>query len=214
MKRPAGPLHSLNTSLRWSARTHLSVPRSRCGRHRLRPALPSSQEDQHLHRAGRPKAWHQGSRRGHLARQLHALRSGILRLGAEDLATPRQPVRPEARYRCLRYDIGALTKTRFFLHSWHDSPLLGRAEQSTPEARRGAARAGLTATARAEQNSHAMDASRWNAADRPTRSAPNWIDFGVNDLETFRQPERPEVVTHVSGTICYLCVRAGHGERR
>ena len=34
-----------------------------------------------------------------------------------------------------------------------------------------------------------------------TRSAPNWIDFGVNDLETFRQPERPEVVTDVSGTI-------------
>jgi hypothetical protein len=21
---------------------------------------------------------------------------------------------------------------------------------------------------------------------------------------------RPEVVTHVSGTICYLCLRAGH----
>ena len=135
---PRRPLYSLNTSLRWSARTHLSVPRSRCGHHRLRPALPPSQEDQHLNRAGRPKAWHQGSRRGHLARQLHALRSGILRLGAEDLATPRQPVRPEARYRCLRYDIGALTKTRFFLHSWHDRPLLGRAERSTPEARRGA----------------------------------------------------------------------------
>src|SRR5580692_12223837 len=49
----------------------------------------------------------------------------------------------------------------------------------------------------------------WNAADR-TRSASNWIDFGVNDLATPRQPERPEVVTHVSGTICYLCVRAGH----
>jgi hypothetical protein len=31
----------------------------------------------------------------------------------------------------------AIPKTRFFLHSWHDSPLLGRAEQSTPEAHRG-----------------------------------------------------------------------------
>ena len=81
---------------------------------------------------------------------------------------------------------------------------------SPPEARRGAARVGLTATARTEQN-HVMPRMRhrWNAADR-TRSASNWIDFGVNDLETFRQPERPEVVTDVSGTICYLCVRAGH----
>src|SRR5580700_8209347 len=50
----------------------------------------------------------------------------------------------------------------------------------------------------------------WNAARSATRSASNWIDFGVNDLATPRQPERPEVVTHVSGTICYLCVRAGH----
>src|SRR5260370_20293659 len=37
----------------------------------------------------------QRGRRGHLARQLHALRSRLLRPGAEDLATPRQPVRPE-----------------------------------------------------------------------------------------------------------------------
>src|SRR5579864_5445412 len=40
-------------------------------------------------------------------------------------------------------------------------------------------------------------------------SVPNWIDFGVNDLETSRQPDRHEVVTHVSGTFCYPCVRAG-----
>src|SRR5712671_6844096 len=38
------------------------------------------------------KARHQGGRRGHLARQLHALRSRLLRPGAESLATPRQPV--------------------------------------------------------------------------------------------------------------------------
>jgi hypothetical protein len=36
-------------------------------------------------------------------------------------------------------------------------------------------------------------------------------DLGYFDLEqaTPRQPVRHEVVTHVSGTICYLCVRAG-----
>ena len=71
------------------------LPRPRRPRHRLRPHLHASQEDQHLHRAGRPKAWHQGGRRRNLDRQLHALRSRIHRSGAENLATPRQPVRPE-----------------------------------------------------------------------------------------------------------------------
>src|SRR5947209_18388810 len=61
----------------------------------MRTALPASQADQHLKRAGRSKARHQGSRRGHLARQLHALRSRILRSGAENPATSRQPVRHE-----------------------------------------------------------------------------------------------------------------------
>ena len=37
----------------------------------------------------------QRSRRRHLDRQLHALRSRLHRSGAENLATPRQPVRPE-----------------------------------------------------------------------------------------------------------------------
>src|SRR3982074_1471087 len=59
----------------------------------MRTALPASQADQHLKRAGRSKARHQGSRRGHLARQLHALRSRILRPGAENPATSPQPVR-------------------------------------------------------------------------------------------------------------------------
>ena len=36
------------------------------------------------------------------------------------------------------------------------------------------------------------------------------FDLGADDLEIPRQPDRDEVVTHVSGTICYLCVRAGH----
>src|SRR5581483_9194249 len=44
------------------------------------------------------------------------------------------------------------------------------------------------------------------------RSAPSVRStLGVNDLATPRQPERHEVVTHVLGTFCYLCVRAGHG---
>ena len=33
---------------------------------------------------------------------------------------------------------------------------------------------------------------------------------GAENLATPRQPVRPEVVTHVLGTFCYLCVRAGH----
>ena len=45
----------------------------------------------------------------------------------------------------------------------------------------------------------------------------SWINPGVNDLATNRQPERPAVVTHVLGTFRYLCLRAGHidfiGER-
>ena len=32
---------------------------------------------------------------------------------------------------------------------------------------------------------------------------------GAEDLATPRQPVRPEVVTHVLGTFCYLCLRAG-----
>jgi hypothetical protein len=56
------------------------------------------------------KARHQESRLGHLARQLHALRSGLFRPRAENLATPRQPIRHEVvthvlgtfRYLCLR----------------------------------------------------------------------------------------------------------------
>ena len=62
------------------------------------PASPTFAEgsaDQHLHRAGRSEARHQGGRRRHLARQLHALRSRLLRPRAKNLATPRQPVRHE-----------------------------------------------------------------------------------------------------------------------
>ena len=33
---------------------------------------------------------------------------------------------------------------------------------------------------------------------------------GAKDLATLDNPERHAVVTHVSGTFCYLCVRVGH----
>src|SRR5690242_12115132 len=68
-------LHRLKTPLRWIARTDLFITRPPRPRHRLRTPMPASQADQHLDRAGRPEARHQGSRRGHLARQLHALAS-------------------------------------------------------------------------------------------------------------------------------------------
>jgi len=61
-----------------------------CGRlclHRKRTNISS--------RPGGTKTRHQGGRRGHLARKLYALRSRLLRPAAEDLATPRQPVRHE-----------------------------------------------------------------------------------------------------------------------
>jgi hypothetical protein len=38
------------------------IPRPRHRRHRLRPPLPSSQDDQYLNRPGWPEARHQGSR--------------------------------------------------------------------------------------------------------------------------------------------------------
>ena len=88
-------LRPLNRQSRRIHPRHLPVPRPRHPRHRLRTALPASQEDQHIHRARRPTPRHQGGRRGHLARELHALRSWILRSGAENLAAPRQPVRHE-----------------------------------------------------------------------------------------------------------------------
>jgi transposase InsO family protein len=73
MKCPAELYLASLRPLRWLARVDLSIPRSRTAGHRLWPALPASQEDQPLNRAGRPETRHQGSRRRHLARQLHAL---------------------------------------------------------------------------------------------------------------------------------------------
>src|ERR1700676_1473031 len=50
---PRRTLCGLTTPLRWLARADPSIPRSRTARHRLRTALPASQADQHLYRAGR-----------------------------------------------------------------------------------------------------------------------------------------------------------------
>jgi len=48
------------------------------------------------------------------------------------------------------------------------------------------------------------------AAGRPAREIAH--DLGYLDLEQKTlQPVRHEVVTHVLGTVCYLCVRAGQG---
>jgi transposase InsO family protein len=70
---PCRALRRFGTPLCRPARTDLSLPRSRRRHHILWPPLPTPQEDQHLCGVGRPEARHQGSRRRHLARQLHAL---------------------------------------------------------------------------------------------------------------------------------------------
>ncbi len=48
-------------------------------------------------------------------------------------------------------------------------------------------------------------------------SAPWIMIWGIStwreNLATSRQPVWPTGVTHVLGTICYLCIRNGHSER-
>jgi hypothetical protein len=73
----------------------LSLARPRRPGHRMRPHLHASKTNQHLNRPCRPAPRNQRSRRRHLDRQLHELRSRLHRSGAKNLATPRQPVRPE-----------------------------------------------------------------------------------------------------------------------
>jgi len=76
----------------------------------LRSHLHASKAHQHLNRPGRTAPRHQGSRRWHLDHQLHALRSRLHRLGANDPAALGQPVRHEvvthvlgtACHRCLK----------------------------------------------------------------------------------------------------------------
>jgi hypothetical protein len=38
-----------------------------------------------------------------------------------------------------------------------------------------------------------------------------YFDLEQETLQPLDNPERHEVVTHVSGTTCYLCLWAGHG---
>jgi hypothetical protein len=85
--------------------------RPRGPRHRPRPHPHPSQARQHLNRARRSAPRHQGGRRRYLDRQLHALRSRLHRLAAENHpATLGQPSRPKDvthvlgtfRYLCLR----------------------------------------------------------------------------------------------------------------
>src|SRR4029453_3194313 len=48
---------------------------------------------------------------------------------------------------------------------------------------------------------------------RQLSSLRSWIlRPGAENPATSRQPVRHEVVTHVLGTTCHLCVRAGHSE--
>jgi hypothetical protein len=61
-----------------------------CGAH-----LHAPKEDQYLDRACRSAAWHQGGRRGHLARQLHELRSlGFIDLDQKTLQPIDNPFGP------------------------------------------------------------------------------------------------------------------------
>jgi transposase InsO family protein len=108
MKRPA-ELYAPSPR-RYDARTRIPLARPRRPRHRMRPNLHAPKTRQRLDRPCRSAPGNQRSRRRHLDRQLHELRSWLHRSGAEDLATPRQPVRPEVvthvlgtvRYLCLR----------------------------------------------------------------------------------------------------------------
>ena len=69
---PRGALHPGSEGLSRPAGAGLPLPRQGGSRDGLRAHLHAPQEDQHLNRDGRPAARHQGGRRRHLARQLHA----------------------------------------------------------------------------------------------------------------------------------------------
>ena len=94
----------------------LSLARPRYPGHRLRPNLHAPQKDQYLDRARRPEPRHQGSRRRHLARQLHALRSRIHRPGAKNLADPSTTRSARGCHPCLRYDLLPMSPGRTECH--------------------------------------------------------------------------------------------------
>jgi transposase InsO family protein len=93
MKPPADLYRPSARSYQGPARARISLPRPRRSRHSLRTHLHDEKEDQHLHRHGRTTLGTEGGRRRNLGRNLHGLRSGIHRLGTENPATYRQPVR-------------------------------------------------------------------------------------------------------------------------
>jgi len=88
MKYPGGGLFSFLPPLPGHSGTQLPVPRQDGRRHQLRPAVSVSQKDQSQHLFGRPGCRRQGSRRRHLARQLHGLRSWVYRSGGKNSAAP------------------------------------------------------------------------------------------------------------------------------
>jgi hypothetical protein len=63
----------------------------------------ASQADQHLHRAGRSEARHQGGRRRHLARQLHALCIPAISTWSRRPCNPSTTRSARGCYLCLRY---------------------------------------------------------------------------------------------------------------
>ena len=93
MKCPAEVYSASCRPYRGIPRTALPVPRQDRRRHQLRPSVPVSQENQPQHLSGRPGRRRQGSRRRHLARQLHGLRSRLYRSGGKNFAAPQQPLR-------------------------------------------------------------------------------------------------------------------------
>src|SRR6516162_10547969 len=96
--------------------------------------------------------------------------------------------------------------------------LLGRAKQSTPRSPQGARLSARGVDG--ERACRAIIAVPMNAlrnAPKPgcvqRRFDSPWSKGPCNP-PTPRQPERHAVVTHVFGTFCYLCVRAGQGTMR
>src|SRR5579885_3565363 len=79
-----------------SAGTQLSVPRQNRRRHQRRPPMSLPQQDQLKHLFGWTSRRGQGSRRRHLARQLHGLRSRLGRSGGENFAAPAQSLRAKS----------------------------------------------------------------------------------------------------------------------
>ena len=96
MKCPAEIYSASGRPYQGISEPHYPVPRQDRRRHQLWPSLPVSQENQPKHLSGRPGRRHQGSRRRHLARQLHGLRSRLYRSGGENFAAPQQPLRAKS----------------------------------------------------------------------------------------------------------------------